>query len=143
MNGEVTYVDPPHESSGLPGDDITPALECRSCALAQWAAGHSTRSVTRYVTEDVDEDVVVISGPELDGLLVVPRQHIGGLEELSIPGRGHLLAALRRAAQLVQERNPGSATRVVVMTVPPASEGHVCFHVVPSASEDPVGFSSA
>jgi hypothetical protein len=132
-----------HESSGLPGESNTLALECRSCAIAQRAAGHDTRSVTRYVTEDVDEDVVVISGPELDGLLVVPRQHIGGLEELSVPGRGHLLAALRRAAQLVQERNSGSATRVVVTTVPPVSEGHVCFRVAPSASEDPVGFSSA
>ena len=133
----------PHELSGLPGESNTLALQCRSCAIAQRAVGQGTRSVTRYVTEDVDEDVVVISGPELDGLLVVPRQHIGGFEELSVPGRGHLLAALRRAAQLVQERNSGSATRVVVMTVPPASEGHVCFHVVPSASEDPVGFSSA
>ena len=78
------------------------------------------------MTEDVDQDVVVISGPELEGLLVVPRQHIGGLDQLSAPDRGRLLAALRRAARLVQERNPGSATKVVVMTVPPASEGHVC-----------------
>jgi hypothetical protein len=136
-------VDRAHDSSGLLGEINTLALDCRSCAIAQWAADLSTRSVARYVAEIVDEDVVVISGPELDGLLVVPCQHIGGLEELSVPGRGHLLAALRRASLLVQERNSGSATRVVVMTGPPASEAHVCFHVVPSAPGDPVGFSSA
>ena len=131
-----------HESSGLPGDSVTPALECCSCAIAQWGVGHRMRIAPRYVAEDVDEDVVVISEPELNGLLVVPRQHIGALEQLPAPSRGHLLAALRRATQLVQERNSGSAARVVVMTDPPASEGHVCFHVVPSASEDPVGLSS-
>jgi hypothetical protein len=136
-------VDRPHESSGLPDEINTFARECCSCAIAQWAAGLSTRSVARYVAEDVDEEVVVISGPELDGLLVVPCQHIGGLAELSVPDRGPLLAALRRASLLVQERHSGSATRVVVMTGPPASKGHVCFHVVPNAPEDPVGFSSA
>lgn len=125
-----------------PGQDITVAGECRSCAIAQWVAGHSMESVAAYVAEDVDEDVVVISGPELDGLVVVPRQHIGGLEELSDLPRAHVLAALRRATQSVRERNPGSMTRVVVMTEPPASKGHVCFHVVPSGSEDPVGSTS-
>ena len=95
-----------------------------------------------YVAEDVDEDVVVISGPELDGLVVVPRQHIGGLEELSDLRRAHVLAALRRATQSVRDRNPGSVTRVLVMTGPPASEGHVCFHVLPNGSEDPGGSTS-
>jgi len=135
-------LDRPHESS-VPGESTTLALKCPSCAIAQWAAGRSTRSGARYIPEDVTEDVVVISGPELDGLLVVPRRHIGGLEELPVPGRGQLLAALRRAAQVVQDRNSGSATRVVVMTALPASKGHVCFHVVPIAPEDPVDLGSA
>lgn len=137
-------MDPPHRVAGArAGDGRILALECRSCAMAQGATDHGERTVTSNITEDPDEDVVVISGPEFDGLLVVPRQHVGSLEELSVPGRGHLLAALRRAAQLVQERNPGSATRVVATTVPPASTGHVCFHVLPSASEDPTGSRSA
>ncbi len=134
-------MDQPHESSGIPGESTTLALECCSCAIVQWAAGQSTRRMARYVAKDVNEDVVVISGPELDRLLVVPRQHIAGLEELSVPDRAHLLAALRRAAQSVEARNPSSAARVVVMTELPASESHVCLHVAPSASEDPVGFS--
>jgi hypothetical protein len=132
-------VDQGHGLSRPPGQGITPTGDCHSCTIAQWAAGHSPRSVAAYVAEDVDEDVVVISGPEFDGLVVVPRQHIGGLEELSVLRRAHVLAALRRATRSVLERNPGSATRVVVMTDPPASEGHRCFHVLPRGSEDPVG----
>jgi hypothetical protein len=129
----ITKVDLPHGSSEVFGETTTLALECRSCAIAHWAVGHSTRSVDRFVAEDIDEDVVMISGPNLDGLMVVPRRHIGELEELSVRGRGHILAAVRRAAQMVQERTSGSATRVVAMTGPPPSDGHVCFHVVPSA----------
>jgi hypothetical protein len=129
----TTKVDLFHGSSEVFGETTTLALECRSCAIAHWAVGHSTRSVDRFVAEDIDEDVVMISGPNLDGLMVVPRRHIGELEELSVRARGHILAAVRRAAQMVQERTSGSATTVVAMTGPPPSDGHVCFHVVPSA----------
>ena len=126
-----------HGLSRLPSQGITLEGECRFCAIAQSVAGHSTQRLDAYVVEDVDDDVIVISGPELDGLVVVPRQHIGRLEELSDLPRAHVLAALRRATQSVRERNPGSVTRVVVMKGPPASEGHVCFHVLPNGSEDP------
>jgi hypothetical protein len=132
------YVNQGHGLSRLPPQGTTLAGECRSCAIAQWAAGHGTGSEAVYVAEDVDEDAVVISGPELDGLVVMPRQHIGGLEELSVLRRAHVLAALQRATRWVLERNPGSGTTVVVMTDPPASQGHACFHVLPSGSEDPV-----
>jgi diadenosine tetraphosphate (Ap4A) HIT family hydrolase len=87
--------------------------------------------VAPYVTEEIDDDVVVIREPDLEGLVVIPRQHISGINGLSVLGRANLLAALRRVAQSVQERNPGSATRIVVMTDAPATEGHVCFHVTP------------
>ena len=95
--------------SRLPGQGITPESECRSCAIAQGVPDQGTRSAATYVVEDVDEDAVVISGPELHGLVVVPRQHIGGLEELPVLRRANVLAALRRAARSVLERNPGSA----------------------------------
>jgi hypothetical protein len=131
-------VDKGQRSSRLPSEGVTLSGECHSCAIAQSVAGDRTRSATgAYVVEDVGEDVVVISGYELDGLVVVPRQHIGGLEELSDLARAHILAALRRATQSVRDGNPGSVTRVVVMHGPPASEGHVCFHVLPNGSEDP------
>ena len=96
------------------------------------------RSVDGYVTEDVEENVVVVSGSEFDGLVVIPRRHISGLEELSVVHRAQVLAALRRATQSVQERYPGKATKVVVMTDPPASEGHACYQVLPSGYVDPV-----
>jgi diadenosine tetraphosphate (Ap4A) HIT family hydrolase len=63
--------------------------------------------------------------------LIVPRQHIGGLEELALPARAQVLAAIRRAAGVVATGEPGSAARVVVSTDAPASVSHVCFHVLP------------
>jgi len=78
---------------------------------------------------------VTISGPALDGLLVVPCAHVAGLDELSSDVRAHVLAALRRALNVVQERNPESVPRVEVTTEPLTSEAHVGFLVVPSAPE--------
>jgi hypothetical protein len=130
-------VDQGRDLSRLPGQRFALAGECRSCVIAQWVADHSMRDLGTFVAEDVDEDVVVFSGPELDGLVVVPRQHIGGLEELPDLRRARVLAALQRATRSVRERNPGSVTRVVVMTDPPASERHVSFHVLPDSPEDP------
>lgn len=134
-------MDQEHGLSQFPGHDVALG-ECRSCAIARWVAGQGTRPVAAYVAEAVDEEAVVISGPGLDGLVVVPRQHISGLEELPIPRRAHVLAALRRAIRSVRDRNPRSTSRVVVMTDPPASRGHVCFQVLPNDSDDPVGFAS-
>ena len=94
--------------------------------------------MTDYVTEDVDENVVVVSGPEFDGLAVIPRLHVSGLAELSVVNRAHVLAALQRAARSVRERNPGQSTKVVVMTDPPASEGHACYQVLPCGHAHPV-----
>jgi diadenosine tetraphosphate (Ap4A) HIT family hydrolase len=63
--------------------------------------------------------------------VIVPREHIGGLEELSLPRRAQVLAAIRRAAAVVGTGEPGSPARVVVSTDSPASASHVCFHVLP------------
>jgi diadenosine tetraphosphate (Ap4A) HIT family hydrolase len=125
-------VDEGNCSLRLVSDNITVESECRCCAIAQSVADNRTRSGNTYVVQDIDPDVVVVRRPDLDGLLVVPSQHVSGLEELPVPVRAHVLAALQRATQLVLERNPGLATRVVVMTDPPASEDHVCFRVVPA-----------
>jgi diadenosine tetraphosphate (Ap4A) HIT family hydrolase len=126
-------LDPGHEGRQIPGLG-TLATECRSCAFAQLLAERGAPSTPPYVTEDVDENVVVASGPELDGLVVIPRQHVGGLEELAVADRAHVLAALRRVTQTVRERYPEAAARVVVRTDAPASAGHVCFQVVPHDS---------
>ena len=111
---------------------------CGSCATAQRAADPRSRRPT----EHVDEDVLVISGPELDGLVVVPRPHVRGLEELSIPRRASVLAALRLATRSVRKRNLWSAPTIVVRTDLPASEGHVCFQVLPWAPDDEMDTSS-
>jgi len=72
----------------------------------------------------------MISGSGLDGLVVVPRQHIGGLEDLPAAHRACILATLRRVTQSLQERNPGSTARIVALTDLRSSKGHVCFQVV-------------
>lgn len=120
--------------SPLRGHDVAYG-ECRSCAIARSAGVQGTGSLVGYVAEAVDEEAVVISRPGLDGLVVLPRQHIGGLEELPVRRRASVLAALRRATEWVRDRNPGWTSRVVVMTDPPASRGHVCFEVVRSRAD--------
>lgn len=117
---------------------MTPTEGCSTCELAKVLA-QTGRPTDPYVAEEVDVDAAVISGKELEGLVVIPRQHVGGLEELSIDRRAHVLASLRRATLWVQEKNPGSATEVVVKFDPPASAGHVCFHVLTRRSDDQGG----
>jgi hypothetical protein len=83
-------------------------------------------------SDSTNEDVIVLNEPELHGLVVVPCQHVSGLDELSDRGRARVLAALRRATQSVLIENPESSTTMVsVITEPPASEGHACFQVLP------------
>jgi hypothetical protein len=134
-------VDQGQGSSRLPSRGLMLAGNCRSCSMTQRVADCGMGNVTDFVAEDVDEDAVVLSGPEFDGLVVVPCQHIGGLGELSDPARAHVLAAIRRAIRSVRAGNPGLATRLVVVT-DAASEGHVCFHVLPGSSDHPAGSAS-
>jgi diadenosine tetraphosphate (Ap4A) HIT family hydrolase len=126
-----------HRSSGLAGEGSISAGECRSCAIWLWVSEEGVRSQDAYVAEDVDEKVVVVSSPVFAGLVVIPRRHISGLEELSVVDRAQVLGAQRRATRSVEERNPGMTTKVVVMNDPPASEGHACYHVLPSDHVDP------
>ena len=113
-------------------ENVTQARECRTCTIARRLARHDPQR------KSAAEDAFVLSEPELDGLVVLPYQHVGGLDELSDRGRARVLAALRRATRSVLERNPGSTTTTIsVMTDPPASEGHTCFHVLPRDQEEP------
>lgn len=126
-----------HGSSRPGSESGISAGGCRSCALSLWVANEGPTNPDAYVADDVDENVVVVSSPAFDGLVVIPREHIGGLGELSVVRRAQVLAALRRASRLVQERNPDMKTKVVVMSDPPASAGHACYHVLPTLSVDP------
>ncbi len=104
---------------------------CEACAVARSGAARGVGPWLAGATVTVEADVVVISGPQIPGRVVVPHQHIGGLEELPLPRRAQVLAAIRRAAGEVGAGNPGSPVRVVVSTDSPASASHVCFHVLP------------
>ncbi len=121
------HMDIDHGLSRLPVLRARLKERCGSCATAQQAADPRSRRPT----EHVDEGFFLMSGPELDGWVVVPRPHISGLEELSIPHRASVLAALRRATRSVGKRNPWTMPTIVVRTDLPASEGHVCFQVLP------------
>lgn len=117
--------------SGLPVRRTSPKGRCGSCAAERREIHRS-----RDVDESLDGDVFVISERELPGLIVVPRRHIGGLEELSIPERASILAAVRRATLAVKEENPWSTPGVLARTDLPASEGHLCFQVLPRVPDD-------
>jgi hypothetical protein len=107
--------------------------QCSSCVTARRAAEQRTGRGADYV----DDDVVVLSGPGLEGFVVLPRLHVNGLEELTITSRANVLAAVQRAARSVTEKNPGSVASVVAMTDLPASQGHVSIHVLPGRADNP------
>jgi hypothetical protein len=115
--------------------DASWELGCSSCEVAQWVGDQTTQRGDSRMTGNLDENIVLIDGHDVDGLVVIPRQHINGLGDLSVICQAQLLAALRRATRTVLQQNPGMTTRIVAMTYPPASAGHTCFHVRPSISE--------
>ena len=121
------HMDIDHGLSRLPVLGAGLKGRCGSCTTAQRAADPRSRRPS----EHVDEGFFLISGPDLDGWVVVPRPQISGLEELPIPHRASVLAALRRAARSVRIRYPWAMPTIVVRTDLPASEGHVCFQVLP------------
>ena len=122
---------------GSPDRHSIDAEQCEACAVARSGAAGDVGSWLAGATVTVDTDVVVISGPSIAGQVIVPLQHIGSLEELSLPRRAQVLAAIRRAAAAVGTGEPGSPARVVVSTDSPASASHVCFHVLPSDDISP------
>jgi len=116
---------------GSPQHPDQHAERCEACALARSGAASGVGSRLAGATVTVGTDVVVISGPQIAGRVIVPRQHIGGLEELSLPRRAQVLAAIRRAAAVVGTGEPQTPARVVASTDSPGSASHVCFHVLP------------
>jgi hypothetical protein len=125
---------PQHADEG-PSD----AEPCEACDVARSGVAGGTGSSLADATVTVGTDVVVISGPPIGGQLIVPRQHIGGLEELSLPQRAQVLAAIRRATAAVGAGEHEPAPRVLVSTDSPASASHVCFLVARSDDAAPRG----
>ena len=114
----------------IPRGDRDPPPVCRACTITNAIPGKNIADVASHTAEYMSRDVVVISAPTVDGLVVVPREHINGLEELPVLRRANVLAALRRAARRVRDQSPESVASVIAMTEPPASASHVCFRVL-------------
>jgi hypothetical protein len=112
---------------------VFPAEGCRSCAILQSVASRQLGEESPYVVEATNEGAVVLSGPELTGLVVLPRECVGGIEELSPPHRAEVLAAVRLATRLVREGCSGTDSRIVVKNDSSDAAGHVSFEVVPDA----------
>jgi hypothetical protein len=112
---------------------------CEACAVARSGAAGGTGSWLEGATVTTGTDVVEIIGPLIAGRLIVPREHVGGLEELPLPRRAQVLAAIRRAAAAVSTGEPPPPPQVVVSTDSPASASHVCFLVLPADDTAPEG----
>jgi hypothetical protein len=119
-------------SSPQPVDQPSAHAErCEACDVVRSGVPCGVGTSLAGAEATVDSDVVVIRGPHITGLLVIPCQHVGGLEELLPPARAHVLAAIRRAVTAVAAAECPSPARVLVSTESPASSTHLCFHVVP------------
>ena len=63
---------------------IFPAEGCRCCAIVQRVASWGTIKEADYVAETANEEALMLSGPQLAGLVVIPKLCISGLEELPL-----------------------------------------------------------
>jgi hypothetical protein len=109
---------------------------CRSCAIVRSVARQSPEE-TSFIVESANDGALVLRGPQLAGLVVVPRRCVSGLQELPVLGRGHVLAAVRLATLLVRGENVGSTSRIEVMRDPSAPASHVSYQVVPDTTDSP------
>jgi len=110
-------------------------LGCPACEVVRSLTGRRrTSATTGHAFEYVDDEVVVLRPrrPELDEIVVLPCRHVAGLTELPSPALGGLLAALRRVCLWAEERCLVPRARVEETHRHPASEGHVCFRLVPA-----------
>jgi diadenosine tetraphosphate (Ap4A) HIT family hydrolase len=120
-----------------PIEGIAPGEGCRSCALLHGLASQNRVEGTAFVAEIANEDAVVLSGPTLAGLVVIPRKCVSGLEDLPSLRRAEVLAAVRRATLLVRQGSQMPTSRIVAMTDSSAPAGHVSFQVLPNEADDP------
>lgn len=114
--------------------DVERPESCALCALVQ-APDTGPMPGTELVAAYVDEDLVALLGPELSGVLLAPRQHIGTLS--TAPERAAVfLAALRRAVNEVQASYGASGAMIEPTTDLAGAVGHLCYHVVPTLPDD-------
>ena len=101
------FVDHSHGGTTPLHRDLDPPRECRACAITQSVFRRNSGHVAEPGAEHVNSEVVVFRGPSIGGVVVVPRAHINGLEELTVLRRAKVLAALRRAGTVGAGHQPG------------------------------------
>jgi diadenosine tetraphosphate (Ap4A) HIT family hydrolase len=123
----------------LPTQGIAPIQGCSTCAIVQSVTSQRTLEGAAYVVEAANEDALVLSSPQLAGLVVIPRQCISVLGDLHPIRQAQVLAAVRSATLLIGLANQEPATRIVALTDSSTSAGHVSYHVMPNGSDDMTG----
>jgi diadenosine tetraphosphate (Ap4A) HIT family hydrolase len=109
-----------------------PVSYCALCELGD-ARPTQPKAVGEVIAVFRDENMVVFLQPPLQVVAVAPTSHVVDLSHFDAGALGAFLAALRRVAMDV-----GSVFRCSGATIAPAdaelpqSEGHVCFHVIPT-----------
>lgn len=129
---------PELQVTGIEEEPTASTLPCATCVLVWSLAGRS--EVGGAAEADyLDEEVLVMLRPALDGAAVVPRRHMDSLTALHPSDLGRVLAGLRRALSWTQERCSATPLRIEEIHEPPASKDHVCFLLVPTAPEGSTG----
>lgn len=110
---------------------------CALCSADPITAG-GTGPDARWSVVYADDILVALVVPDVAGVLIAPRPHIGGLAT-SPELAGVLLGALRKTAIAVKTSYRTSGVTVQPITDVPGAPGHVCYHVVPTmpTSEPP------
>ena len=123
----------------LPTQGIAPTQGCSTCAIVESVLSPRTFERAAYLVEAANEDALVLSSPQLAGLVVVPRQCISVLGELLPVRQAQVLAAVRSATLLIGLGNQEPTCRIVALTDSSASTGHVSYQVIPNGSADVTG----
>lgn len=116
--------------------------QCMLCAFAGYGDNFLTPSESDFAVVEVNDQTIVLLSPHLEGVLVAPLQHVGGLLELPEHELAVFLASLRRISRSVQAVLGGSNTVIEPLGSTPPSKGHVCFRIDPAVQGSVKGESN-
>lgn len=111
-----------------------PFASCSLCELRDAGIEQPT-VVGDVIAVFADRDMVVFLQPPLQLVAVAPTSHVNDLASFDEGAIGSFLAALRRAALQVGSIFGCTGTTITPSGLP-QSEGHICFHVIPSHQEE-------
>jgi hypothetical protein len=108
------------------------SIQCTLCAFAGAAEDPPNLCEDDFVVAHLSEQTVVLLSSRLEGALVAPTRHAGGLTELPEHSLSCTLASLRLVSASIQEVFRCSGTKIEPWEAPPSNIGHVCFLVYPA-----------